>query len=534
MPNVKLQMRAGRLVVWLVPLVFVLASWWAAAGFPYYLDNNETFLSYVHARNLEIWNPAEYGWLTAEATDPMRATTEDIYTHNPNGPRYLHYLLLLVGLRELPTQLLVLALAGTTLTAWMLARTFGQPGLLVVALAVVLDYVGFLSWTVNTYRVWIFAVFFGLVLAVAGRRAVWAGVLTFVLFQIEYGTALFVGVTVTVLAMLLHGWGARWLILASAAGAILSLTLFAAQVLAFYGPDGFLAELATTYARRGTAGAESGPERFIFQAWHGLYALAMTIARDTYNRPVLLLTVAGIGFSILMLRRPDTTPSERFVAALSVSGVLGALTTSTLLYGYFMGGFVESLLPLTVFLIAPALGAAALEIRRLLSFRFLTPHLGTISGALVLVPMVVSSVMHFEPPVAVPLFQMLQSDLRGRAVLAPFLGPALAGPELAFALGGGRAAATTDIDATPADLERLASMSDPDGTLTYVCLDTLYLRQRTKLGAYSVCEIAEQRLTARGHPAVASGLGWTVIRLDSDERAVAPPEIGAAAIERQP
>ena len=93
----------NRVVVAGLPLVFVVCSWFAAAGFPYFLDNNETFLSYVHARNLEIWNPWEYGWLTAHGTDPQSPTTEFIYSHNPNAPRYLHFLLLRLGFRELPS-----------------------------------------------------------------------------------------------------------------------------------------------------------------------------------------------------------------------------------------------------------------------------------------------------------------------------------------------------------------------------------------------------------------------------------------------
>lgn len=52
----------SRLVVVGLQLAFVVASWFAAAGFPYYPDNNETFLSYVHAHNLETWDPWQYGW----------------------------------------------------------------------------------------------------------------------------------------------------------------------------------------------------------------------------------------------------------------------------------------------------------------------------------------------------------------------------------------------------------------------------------------------------------------------------------------
>ncbi|MCC7368599.1 MAG: hypothetical protein IT306_09260 [Chloroflexi bacterium] len=524
----------GLLLLWGLPLAFVILSWWTAAGFPYYLDNNETFLSYVHARNLEIWDPFDYGWLTAEATDPSQPAVSDIYSHNPNGPRYLHYALLRAGLRELPVHVLAISVVSTLMCLWLLTRAFWRPGLSVVAFAVVLDYVGFLSWTVNTYRVWVFVLFFGLVLAVARKRHVWMALFTFLLFQLEYGTALFVGATMTMLVLLLRGWRDSSLIAASAVGALLSVGLFAAQVLAYYGPGGFMQELTATYVRRGTAGSEAAGARFIFQAWNGLYEMMTSIARDTYNRPVLLVTVAGIGFAFLMLRRPDATPAERFTASLTLSTVLGALVTSTLLYGYFLHGFVESLLPLTVFLIAPAFGVVALELGRLIEPRFTRPAVGPLVGLGVLLPLAWSSVAHFEPPVAVPLFELLQGDLRGRSTVSPSLGAAMMGPELAFALADGRAASTGDIEATPTDLSRLAGVRDEDGGLFYVCLDTLYLRQRHKDGAYSVCEIAASRLARRGHQPMASGLGWTVIPINPEDRVEDGPDVYAGPAGGRP
>src|SRR5581483_2522478 len=115
--------------------IFVVASWFAGHGFPYYLDNNETFLSFVHARNLEIQDPWRYGWLTIDASDLTPSENLDVYTHNPNAPRYLHYLLLRAGIRELSAHLLILGLLGTVATVAVLWRLFGQAELLVVPLA---------------------------------------------------------------------------------------------------------------------------------------------------------------------------------------------------------------------------------------------------------------------------------------------------------------------------------------------------------------------------------------------------------------
>jgi hypothetical protein len=511
----------SKLVIYVVPLTFVVVSWLISAGFPYYLDSNESFLSYLHARNLEIWDPWGYAWLTAEATDPERATSEGIYSHNPNGPRYLHYLLLQAGVRELSAQVLILTLAGTGLTVALLWRLFQGPELVVVALATVLDFAGFLSWTVNTYRVWSFVLFFSLMLAVVRNRPLWVGGLTFLLLQVEYGFAFFVGVTVCVLAILSARQRAWPIVLASGLGAMLSLTLFGVQVLAFYGWDGFVQELTATYVRRGTAGELSGVTRYAFQAWHGPALLLNMVARETHNPAVLVLVLWGTLSSVFALRRKDLTDEHRLLARLTVSVVVGICAASTVLYGYFVDGFVVSLLPLATFLVAPALGIVALELRRLLSPVVTSPHLGPFATVAVLAPLVAASIAHYQPPVAVELFRLLQSDYQGRTIVAPNLGPWHANPELAFTLTGGRAFRTSDVDATPDDVRRFDGVRDHDGRLTYVCLDTLYIRKLAALGVPSTCERAADLMAARGHQIVADGFGWTVVDIQREDRSPA-------------
>ena len=512
----------GHLVVYALPLIFVVYSWLAGAGFPYYLDSNETFLSYVHARNLELWDPNEYGWLTAHTTDPLEPTVQGVYVHNPNAPRYLHYLLLRAGVRELAPQVLILSLVGATLTSVLLARVFSGPALLVVPLAVVLDFTGYLAWTVNTYRVWTFVLYFGLVLAVQRRRPLWVAIVTFVLFQVEYGMALFMGVMTTVLAVLMHGRRARSLILSSAVGAAVSLGVFGIQVLTFYGWEGFLQELATTYARRGTAGAPMGPGIFAYQAWHGLARLAGDVAYATYNRAVFVVVVAGVMISLRTLLRGDETGRRLFLARLTIATLAGAVATSTVLYGYFVDGFVDSKLPLAAFLIAPSVGVVALELDYLLSFRWHSPRRTPLCMAVALLPLVIGSATQFHPPIAVDVFRLLQTEYRGRTIVSPHLGAAMAGPHLAFALTGGRAVPSEDFDVPPHQLERLEPLRDADGTLTYVCVNTLYIRELALRGSAprglpSVCDVAVARMVSRGHTVVASGVGWAVMRLNREE-----------------
>src|SRR5689334_22399119 len=71
----------ARLVVIGFPLLFVVISWIFAAGYPYYIDNNESILHFVAARNLEIWDPGQYAWMTAEETDPRSVAADHFYTH---------------------------------------------------------------------------------------------------------------------------------------------------------------------------------------------------------------------------------------------------------------------------------------------------------------------------------------------------------------------------------------------------------------------------------------------------------------------
>jgi len=505
-----------RAAIFLAPMAFVVASWVVSAGFPYYLDSNETFLSYVHARNLEIWDPWQYGWLTAAATDPDRPTTEFVYTHNPNGPRYLHYLLLRAGIRELPTQVLILSLVGTGLSMALLLAAFWRPALLVVLLAVVFDFSGFLSWTVNTYRIWMFAILFGLVLAVRDRRPIWAGVATFLVFQIDYGMAAFVGATGASLALLLHGRRSASLLAAIGVGAGVSLLVFAVQVLAYTGWDGFVQEVAVTYVRRGATGEADAPSGVLGRALHGPALLGSMVATGTHNPGVLLLAVAGSVLALRNLARHHGGGSERFVSAVTVAALAGTIATSAVLYGFFVDGFVGSVLPLSIFIIAPAAGVVWFELRTLLS-RMLAPrYSGLICGAIVLLPMVVSTAAHVRPPVAADLFRLLQTDYRGRTIVAPYPNAGHTEPELAFALTGGRAFRTSEVEATPEDVVSFEPLREPDGTLTYLCYDTVYLRWIASPEAANICDPAVEQMQARGHVIVASGKGWTMMQLNRE------------------
>src|SRR5215216_1746530 len=74
--------QCSRLVVYGLPLAFVVFSWFASTSFPDFLKVDDSFVSSLQ-------------------------TTENIYSHNPNAPRYLHYVLLRLGVRDLSLHVLV-------------------------------------------------------------------------------------------------------------------------------------------------------------------------------------------------------------------------------------------------------------------------------------------------------------------------------------------------------------------------------------------------------------------------------------------
>ena len=635
-------------------------------------------------------NPRATITMATRPVDWQRTNGSTSYAQLPSAPRLLHYLLLGAGLRDLSWQTLVISLLGTALTAALLWRLFGQPALLVVPLAVVFDHAGFLAWTLNASRVWMFALFFGLVLAAQLNRQVWFGALAFCLIQLDFRIATFVGVTAIVFALLVHQWSGWRLLLYGAAGAALPLAIFCLEVLLFYGWADLQHEFAIARAWIGTLTPDESAVQYVYQAAHGPILLLQTIARETHSGPVFVLVVGGIIASLFALTREKLADPHRFVAYLAVSATFGTVVASSTLYTPFVEGFGAGELPLASFLVAPVLGAIAMELRNLPGRASKSPHVGisriwnpweyswltgdatdprhsvdayvyshnpnapryfhylllrlgvrelawhvlvisviatgltmailwrlfgqpavvavplavaldyagflawtvntyrsgprrllaglllsTTAGAMVtsallygyfvdayvvsllpcgvflvalatgvvaveiydvtarlsrseavanwvsltaLVPVVVASVMLFRPPVTTEYMSLLRTAYRDQTIIGPRVEAWLFAPELAFVLMGAMSVRTASIEATPEDIERLSALRESDGTLTYACLDTLYICKMAKVGEPSVCEIAASRMLQRGHQVVAEGFGWVVMRINSEDR----------------
>src|SRR5687767_10382599 len=77
-------------------------------GIPYFKDNNETYQSYAQGVNL-LHDGAKYSFVTVNG---VRGELYP-YTHNPNFPRYIHALLLLVGIDDLAIHVAIIAVAAS-------------------------------------------------------------------------------------------------------------------------------------------------------------------------------------------------------------------------------------------------------------------------------------------------------------------------------------------------------------------------------------------------------------------------------------
>ena len=180
-------------------LLFVLGAWIYSGGYPYIYDGNETALSFVHALSLYNFNPVDFSFLTSHETEFNKAAPDPalLYTHNPNFPRYIHYLLLLAGVKSFTAHVLLITLTVTLLNMlalkWLMSTMIGdmpaaQWIAALAAIVMVLDYHGFLSYTVNTYRTFVFCLLWLCLLSVASPWRPWAIVIAFfALFQLSTG-----------------------------------------------------------------------------------------------------------------------------------------------------------------------------------------------------------------------------------------------------------------------------------------------------------------------------------------------------------
>jgi hypothetical protein len=237
-------------------------------GLPYVLDNNESFSSLCHAYNLyhfDFWKT--YG-VTDEACSPHAAAHPYLYTHEGNFPRLFAFLLFVLGARGIESQIVVTTLTVGTAAIFFAYHFFGKLAgprfALLACLFLMTDYLFFAQWQVVTWRVWhAFFLFSSLLCAQGigeGRRGWWTA-LTFLNYLcLFYWELVFVSfVTLTAALYTAALWRRSPAIVgraaaAALAGALTSVLVCFAQLVAVLGLPAVLADARFTFLARNFAG----------------------------------------------------------------------------------------------------------------------------------------------------------------------------------------------------------------------------------------------------------------------------------------
>jgi len=184
----------------------------ATHGLPYAIDNNESFSSLWHARNLYEHGIRHTKGLADEVFAWHAAASPYVHTHQGNFPRLFAFVIYVLGARTIESQIAI-----TTFTVGLAAiffafrffRAVGTPLFAaLVCLVLITDYALFGQWQINTYRVWYGFFFFSSLLWVhrLERDRRWPMLLLgffnfFAMFYGEYVYATFVGLTAALYAL---------------------------------------------------------------------------------------------------------------------------------------------------------------------------------------------------------------------------------------------------------------------------------------------------------------------------------------------
>jgi hypothetical protein len=252
-----------------------ILGWYLAStrGLPYVLDNNETFSSLVHARNILHFGVRQTFGLTDEANGPETAQHPYVYTHQGNFPRFYALLLYVLGAQTAEAQITVttftVGLLGVLFAFSFFSRTVTPLFGLVYCLLLMTDYVMQTQWLVNTWRTWHHFFFFSSLLCVrsvakSGPRPRWLAPITLLNFAClaycELVFAAFVILVCMAYAGLTYRRRPRRALRAcvlAVGGAALGAAVLTAQLIGYLGWHGFVQDVRLTFLARNDAPLES-------------------------------------------------------------------------------------------------------------------------------------------------------------------------------------------------------------------------------------------------------------------------------------
>lgn len=241
---------------------------WRTDGYPYVLDNNESYSSLWHARNLYENGVSRTKGLTEEVFAHHAGASPYIHSHQGNFPRLFNYVLYVAGLRTIGLQIWIttftVGLAAIYLGFRFLSRIGHPLYAALVCLALMTDYLFFTQWQATLYNIWHGFFFFSSLTCVqalgdTSRRGRWLllAILNFAaLFYWEYVFTAFVTLLCGLYALVLYRRRFRlvlWVAAAIAAGAGVAAGTLLLQLTAYMGWANTMEDVRLTLTARNVA-----------------------------------------------------------------------------------------------------------------------------------------------------------------------------------------------------------------------------------------------------------------------------------------
>lgn len=309
----------------------------AGRGFPYGLDNNESYSSWWHARNLYENGIAQTKGLTDEVFSTAPEASPFIHSHQGNFPRLFTFLIYALGFRSIESHILIstftvglaaILLAFHVLTA-LVRPSFAAMGCIVMCS----NYLLFAQWQVSLYNVWHAFFFFSSLTCIQGlasspspRRWWLITAANFAaLFYWEYVFTAFVTVLCALYALALLWRHPRRLLAAAGAvatGGAAAAAVLLLQLAAYMGWANVLEDIRLTLSARNMA---ADPE--ILQRVASFYERNRIIFWHNFTDAAPLRTAGAFVDSLVRHHLQYYTPALALVMMLVTLGaLLGILT----------------------------------------------------------------------------------------------------------------------------------------------------------------------------------------------------------------
>ncbi len=241
---------------------------------PYITDNNESFSTFIHANNMLRFGFWSTAGLTDEANSSDKTAHPYVYTHEGNFPRFPVLGLLLLGINRLEWQITALALILGSLSLYFCYEVFSRIGgdlfAFLVAAFFSTDYLLYVQWQVNTFRVWhallLFVSLYG-VQRINNKNRLAIGAALFLsslaLFYFEIVFAFFVTLFSWFYAAILYRNRPRlvlWVVMGTSLGALVALALLLGQLFGHLGAGSAWNDIQLTYLTRSFGDIGGGVE----------------------------------------------------------------------------------------------------------------------------------------------------------------------------------------------------------------------------------------------------------------------------------